>query len=333
MRLPGADRRTASLVLDSMLKYRVNFDSAGQPTSATVPRYAFKFATANEGTLTSLSESYLWFSRPGELNDLFELPSKVPTSFEESDVRAYLRANITHHWANFGLAVPTGAALETFIDRLLGSHPEFAVTAFRKLQEARREKVRIHCLSLRYDDPLMWAHYAASYSGVCLVYDFPQLAQAGPWFAVQVMYVDAPPIYDPIAQSLAQLTALSPYENYAAHFEHDQLQFGTKLRPWSHEQEIRLCTLRPEAKHSYAPSALLGVILGPRLQPTLATSVRRAAATGREHVRIEYLVVDDDKDLLLVPGLENYNVDLPISNIRNLARELKREDIEYGRDA
>jgi len=169
-----------------MPEYRVNCDDNGLPISVSVPRYAFKFATVNANTLASLSESYLWFSRPSEFNDIFELPTRVSASFTEDQLRAYLRANIAHHWPKFGLTPPTGDALEATLDRLLASNPEFLTESFRYLQDARRDLVRIHCLSMRYDDPLMWAHYADSHRGVCFVFNQASLRPA--WIALSVLY-------------------------------------------------------------------------------------------------------------------------------------------------
>lgn len=307
-----------------MTEFSMHFDSNGHVLSATVPRYAFKYAAINENTLASLSESYLWFSRSNEFNDIFELPTRVPTSFTKDEIRAYLRANMSYHFAKFGLKCATEDELDATIDGLLSSSPDLLPKLFHLTQEVRRDLVRIHCLSMRYDDPLMWGHYAAAYAGVCLVYDFPGLLQAGPWFAVQVMYVDEPPTFDPIEQSLRQLAASSPYEDFVAHFEYDQLQFGTKLSAWSHEQEIRLCTLKPEAKHSFPRSALVGVILGPKVSLEAKALVHTAAAEGRERITIETLELDSQRGILLVPGLRNYNVKLHVAGLRNLSRESGR---------
>ena len=242
-----------------MVEYRLTYDEHGKPVGVIIPRYAFKFAPVNDNTLASLRESYLWFSRPCDFNDIFELPTKAVSTYTEADIRAYIRANVAHHWPRLGITPPPSAALNDMIDQLLASDPDFLPRMFRAAQHARRDLVRIHCLSMRYNDPLMWAHYSASYSGVCLVYEFTQLVQAGPWFALQVQYVREPPTYDPIGQSLGHLTSPSPYDDAALQFEHDQLQFGTKLHEWAHEQELRLCTLSPDARLPYPRSALVGV--------------------------------------------------------------------------
>ena len=56
------------------MKY--NFNQEGKLISAIVPKYTFKFAAVTEYLLEALSEKYLWFSNPDNLNDVFEVTIK-----------------------------------------------------------------------------------------------------------------------------------------------------------------------------------------------------------------------------------------------------------------
>lgn len=307
-----------------------NFGKDGTLASVTVPRYAFKFAAVTDYTLAALRENYLWFSRPADFNDVFELPTKVPKEFPKGELRAYLIANLSHHWPNLGLSLPND--LEALVDRILVEQPDLVADGFRKLQEARKQIIRICCMSMRYDDPLMWAHYAASFSGICLVFDFPCLIHDQPFFAIQVKYLEGAPCYDPVASSLRHHASSEPYSNLVENFAHDQLQFGVKLKEWAHEQELRLCKLDSNPKQPYPPEALVGVILGPRLSADCQQSIERAAMQGELSRTIERLLVDDENTILRVPNLVNEPVELKVSGVRNLAREM-RSKAKAARDA
>jgi hypothetical protein len=307
-------------------EFRYNFNRDGILYSAAVPRYAFKFASISEYSIASIRDRYLWFSRPAEFNDIFELPIKVRQDYSVPELRSYLCANIAHHWPKLDLRMPDGSNLEAMVDTLLTDRPGFVDDLFRKLQLIRREIVRICCMSMRYDDPLMWAHYAASFTGICLVFDFPLLIDAGPWFALPVMYVDSIPTFDPVTTSLRFHAAANSYESIADNLEYDQAQFGIKLKAWAHEEELRLCTLSPEPKQHYPEEALLGVLVGPRANADAEQSVIEAAKHSKTRCIIERLKADDQKSVLEVSGLKNSSFELNIAGFRNLAKEMRHKD-------
>ena len=102
-----------------MTELRYKFDSDATLLSGTVPRYAFKFTSVGEYSISSLRDRHLWFSRPDEFNDIFEMPVKVRQDISESELRSYLRANIAHHWPKFGLQLSDAGRLEAMLDILL----------------------------------------------------------------------------------------------------------------------------------------------------------------------------------------------------------------------
>lgn len=307
--------------------FQDHYDAAGNICRVEVPRYVFKFAMATDYTLESVREAYLWFSRPSEFNDVFELPVKTRIEYSRDEIRDYFRANLPYHAPKMGLPQPDGAELERLLDKVMPAAVEQFPAMLRSVHEFKRNSVRLHCFSVRYDDPLMWAHYAASFAGFCLVYDFTQLFSAGPWVVLPVEYRDQPPAYDAVGQSLRHLSASTPYANHQANEEHDRLLFGTKLSSWSHEQELRLCTLSEQPRQEYPRSALVGVILGPRTTPEVTQAITEAASTGRECVTVGRLVVDTENNALSVEGLANYTVELNIAGVRNLSREKLRGDL------
>ena len=308
-----------------MPELRYKFDDDGNLTSVICPRYVFKFAAITDYTLSALSEKYFWFSKPSEFNDVFELPTKIPKQFNQHQLKKYMLTNLLYHLPKMGVPLPVDDNLENIFDEYLTSHPGIAEKLFSKLQEARKELVRIFCMSMRYDDPLMWAHYASSFTGICLVFDFPQLLNNQPWFAIQVKYVEKVPSYDPVASSLQHHASSEPYSNHALQFQHDQIQFGIKLKIWEHEQEVRLGLLDPNPIQPYSPESLVGIILGPRISVDDRKAVERAAMKGKGTLTIESLIVDDENTNLRAPGLVNESVEINVTGIRNLAREMRNK--------
>ena len=306
-----------------MTELRYKFDDGGNLTSVICPRYAFKFASVTDYTISALSEKYFWFSKPSEFNDVFELPTKTPKQFSPDQLKRYMLTNLPYHLPKKGITLPADGDLESILDGFLENHTGFAEELFSKMQEARKELVRIFCMSMRYDDPLMWAHYASSFSGICLVFDFPQLIHNQPWFAIQVQYVEETPIYDPVESSLQHHAASEPYSNHSLQFQDDQIQFGIKLKTWEHEQEVRLCSLDPNPIQHYPPHSLVGIILGPRISADNRKTVEAAAIQGRGNLTIESLVVDDENTSLRAPGLVNESVEINVQGVRNLAKEMQ----------
>ena len=116
-----------------------------------------------------------------------------------------------------------------------------------------------------------------------------------------------------------------PYSNHALQFQHDQIQFGIKLKIWEHEQEVRFGLLDPNPIQPYSPESLVGIILGPRISVDDRKAVERAAMKGKGTLTIESLIVDDENTNLRAPGLVNESVEINVTGIRNLAREMRNK--------
>jgi hypothetical protein len=96
-------------------------------------------------------------------------------------------------------------------------------------------KYRVYCLSEIPDSPLMWAHYAASHTGICLEYDAQTLPFTG---AIKVIYGKSYPAHDLVTSGYEPLV--------------------TKSADWSYEVEWRLVALeRGFALSSLDPDLLI----------------------------------------------------------------------------
>ena len=94
-----------------------------------------------------------------------------------------------------------------------------------KLTEKRyREEIAMACFSERKDSKLMWAHYANSYSGFCIEYDFAKISDIEFLKGIgKVIYNDKKP----------QEYEFDSYNEYA------KMMLATKATYWEYEEEWR----------------------------------------------------------------------------------------------
>ncbi|MEZ5364082.1 MAG: DUF2971 domain-containing protein [Bryobacterales bacterium] len=181
-------------------------------TTRPLPPRLYKYQSLSPEVLLGLLDRSLWFSAPLDFNDPFDCRYRVvaegPSRSQMTLERAKLKA-----------------------DELL----EFPKTR------------SVACFSETPDNLLLWSHYAASHTGVCLEFD----TKSAPFKDAQpVSYTDSFPTVD--------------YPSLEAQTD-DQLCDSLvlqKAESWSYELEWRI--VRREAAHSeeYLPRALTGVYFG-----------------------------------------------------------------------
>lgn len=105
--------------------------------------------------------------------------------------------------------------------------------SFQNIIDMKDTKLGIFSLSKRYDDELLWAHYANSHKGFCIEYDLDRLlAKQNPrhrFFDVQ---------YSDKIQNLdfSQILEKDNPDNLV------QQMLGYKSQRWAYEQELRIIT-------------------------------------------------------------------------------------------
>lgn len=108
----------------------------------------------------------------------------------------------------------------------------------------------VACFSKTNDNPLLWAHYAASHTGICLI--FGNAIGPDPWFGFAVEYQEKRPKVD--------LTTFRKTETY-------KRALLTKSSDWSYEKEIRMTDWNKGSGYRPIPDGMLrGVILGARIE-------------------------------------------------------------------
>jgi hypothetical protein len=147
-----------------------------------------------------------------------------------------------------------------------------ALRDLRHIQNTLRESIKeqidnigIHCVTERWDNLLMWSHYANGHQGIALIY---ARSETEVFNAVPVRYR---PTY-PVLRSRVDIQ--------------DNIGFHTVLRKadiWSYEREWRFFALQGARKHLPLPAnALHGVIFGLNASIETKERVERFAAARRD---------------------------------------------------
>jgi len=213
------------------------------------PKYLYRYLSLEGAGLLSAERIILhdeiYLTSPAKVNDPFDCV--VALDFEAPDADWYdflvrLSERNQPHLLKEGHAACAGDVIRS--GRHKGREIQSAIV--RGLQEDVN-LVGLLCLSERNDCILMWSHYAASHSGICL-----EFANDGSDTLVgQALQVDYPPFYQ---------KAHAIYDDKETQVDRILL---SKARCWAYEAEWR--KIEHETGHGLRPldpQVLTGVILG-----------------------------------------------------------------------
>ena len=198
-----------------------------------LPTRLHKFTSINLNLHKSLKEAYLWHSRPSILNDPFDCYHKLLT-YEptESDIIDFCTRNFKKGELPLVLQ----------IERLL-KNPQKLVEAQQSSLEDNINGQGICCFAENYTNTLMWSHYAANHTGICLVFK-PHLDTS--LFVVKVQYKDE----------------FVPQNYYGEHRKGVLSMLSTKSNDWKYEQEYR--SISKPGPNPFNKAMLSEVIFGCR---------------------------------------------------------------------
>lgn len=160
--------------------------------------------------------------------------------------------------------------------KVFGKEPNDSLIKLHEVVDnfiARREKIGIYSLSKRFDDELMWAHYANNHSGFCIEYDYDILLNGNSFsnfYTFSVEYKKSPPQVD-ILDMLTEKKRENKILKKLA---------GTKSKRWSYEEEIRIITDK-FGKHYYDFRAVKSIYFGYRMNDNEKDKIMKSLS-GRD---------------------------------------------------
>ena len=187
-----------------------------------MPNRLFHYKRFVEAHLISLlAERKVRFSRPDGFNDPWDCRVHYRTPTDPAELQRLVGWMTEMHRKHYPSVSEAARALRAYD---LKSNPSKLNAEIAKNEKSMYQAIckqyRVYCLSEKPDSPLMWAHYAASHTGVCLEFDATRAPFTRETGASQVAYRTTYPAYDMVAVGYEPLV--------------------TKADAWSCEAEWRL---------------------------------------------------------------------------------------------
>lgn len=223
----------------------------------TLPPHLFKYQRVDLNSLVNLLARVVYFGSPKNFNDPYDcaVSAIVQELSEEGLVKLLSKIDAAHI-----------AAIEPNIGKMLSAQ---ARSTLQELAGEFVQKRGVTCFAETNENLLMWSHYAASGTGMCLQFDTSDAIFSK---VHCVKYVDSFPA--------VAADELLVEKNYSRIFE----LYCTKSKDWSYEREWRAFHETAGTKFGYASSSLVGVYLGPRITNEMANLVAAMLKGYKQHV-------------------------------------------------
>jgi hypothetical protein len=251
----------------------------------------YKFKSLNGDSchqvLDIIENSRIYFSAADQLNDPLDCAPvlKLAKDLKDPEFVAELRADEARLIAESGLPADDVArrAAEFGVDVR-----ELAAGAMKQTRQALVDEVRVFCLSAREDHPLLWSHYAASHTGVCLHFRCTHGTLFGS--ARGVDYVRRRlPILIPLKYNKTEDDIADAMVRRKATFwryENEYRIIGHTNADWGYKFEGRFCT--------FDPALLCGITLGMKLSATDRSVVMRWIGNRYPAIPVYQAAEDED---------------------------------------
>jgi|694.fasta_scaffold121259_2 hypothetical protein len=213
-----------------------------------IPTELYKHTNISNNLYKTLVNAELWFAAPTSFNDPFDCQINDQTNWSDANIRDYVTRT----------AQATGQQIdpEDIVrknQQFPGSFNKFFTSNFKKLLS----KQGVACFLQNPDNLLLWAHYSASHTGVCLKFDITK------------------------DEDLFALTFAVKYSKDYPQFdyltERDQLvnkAMLTKSIHWKYEDEIRVIKTK-FGNHPFAKESLKEIIFGCKADPNEIRTIRQ----------------------------------------------------------
>jgi hypothetical protein len=157
--------------------------------------------------------------------------------------------------------------------------------------------------SLNPQNPLLWGHYAASFAGVCIVFQRDNSLNSIFSVCAKTTYVNSRPhlrLSELFDLGVRRITD-QPYNDLA-----DRIFFYSFLHKdchWSHEEEARIFyPFDAFKKKHFHPNELVAIVAGPRSQPDTITRLIDEIKSRRPSVAFHHATLSDTEFKIIIPS-------------------------------
>jgi Protein of unknown function (DUF2971) len=271
-----------------------DYEDGGRTLSASenyfvLPKYLFRYLRDDVHLIETLTTPYLWFSDPKALNDPFDLTNVFGGAASVDDVLWYMD--------KYGKCDEARKAeLKRLIESGDMSFAEAFTEASADLHNVYLERIGVCCFSFRNDSLLMWSHYGAGHTGVCLVIHASQLVLNHS--LIEVQYRTQLPKWN-----LMQARRLFG-ESLLYNRNFDQVVLGTKYKDWSYEEEYRLIS-NTRGKNVIDGECIAGIICGARMSQTRIDEITAMVTSFLPGLPVVHAKLDQSTGSVVIPAFTN----------------------------
>ncbi|MBL7690594.1 MAG: DUF2971 domain-containing protein [Flavipsychrobacter sp.] len=203
-----------------------------------------------------LRDGEIYFSKPNELNDPFDINRPLNIHIDEIKSQAFYKRLV--ETAPEVLGVKPGHEAEQAAraqqERLLSNPQEELLSNFHNLinDPQYNNSIGVLSLSTKIDDEQLWGYYGGALRGYAVGFDPMKLSEELFSYCNYVNYTDTVPV--------TKLINKSRKEMQDAWFDKNQC--------WGFESEFRYVRAvfdETRRKHNYAPDTVKEIVLGPRI--------------------------------------------------------------------
>jgi hypothetical protein len=219
----------------------------------TYPANLYRYRRISDFTLDELRRGKVYLANPDDFNDPFDARLNYEVDVSVEDFRRWF-----HRQAATDPELPLDQRLAFFLQgeeilakaggRLPPIYQDMIARAAEEAVERARQR-GIMCLCEEADNILLWSHYAANHSGVCIEYDLGKLQGVEPALHRVVYTTKFPRL------RVSDVLSDNPSQRF------DEI-LATKHMCWSYEREWRIITEPTGERYFGLP--ITRVILGIR---------------------------------------------------------------------
>jgi hypothetical protein len=274
--------------------------------------YLFRFMSPGAahfwpGMMQILTEHKLFLNSRTNFNDPYDSRPIIIDDLSHSALKAYFNDMVRNPFnpkrtaSGMSKIFEMRAAGRTTLNK---KHSDNIKRGLRKNSDEYLDKGGLISFSLSAENPLLWGHYAASFSGICLVFRRGSSTRSALSVCAKVNYVERRPflplsLYCELAHR--RMTE-RPIDDVAEKIL--SLSFFHKSNHWAYEREARaLFPFYALETLSFEPSELAAIIIGPKSSPELESKIRCEVKAHQPTVSIYNASLSQSDFKIVIPHI------------------------------
>lgn len=201
-----------------------------------LPRFLYKYRSCGPRTDSIIEDSCFWFSQPNHFNDPFDCKLSETRNHRLKDYKEFISRD----------SVLTAEQSRKLVN-IVKKDPNFLLKSALEARENTLNKHGLLSLSKKYDNILMWSHYASSHKGIVIALDILK----DPSFFSMLLEVK----YQKSYKNLNMYVESGNDKDYIHRI------LATKANLWDYEEEVRVLK-KPYGSHKINRNAISKVYFG-----------------------------------------------------------------------